>query len=168
MRKNLLLLALSLLVFLPFTNSATAQTDNFELGVRFDGVYRGHAAALDAMIPLGENRLHGNLSFGGWGLGASLIHDWQYTFGNGVNGMGEWLWYPGIGAGIGIWDDYYRGDGYYGGFGVSFLAEFGLEYQFEFPMSIGVDVRPAIGFGDFIHDGFGFYIGHGVNVRYRF
>lgn len=167
MKNTLILSAFLLLTGLPLANKAQAQTDNFEIGIRFDGVYRGYAAAVDAMMPLGENRLHGNLSFGGWGLGASVIYDWQNTFGNGVNGYGEWLWYPGFGVGIGIWDDGYIGNGN-GGVGVSAIGEFGIEYQFDFPMSIGVDIRPSIGFGNYIGDGIGFYIGSGLNVRYRF
>lgn len=64
---------------------------------------------------------------------------------------GEWYFYGGAGIGGGYSN--YSSDPSYGFIGLA--GQLGLEYQFDFPLALSLDIRPVIGpkFGD----GGGFY-----------
>lgn len=81
---------------------------------------------------------------------------------------GQWYFFGGAGLGTGYFSS--SDNDPYGFLGIAGLL--GLEYQFEFPLSLSVDIRPVIGpkFGD----GGGFYNNWAymfipcVGVRYLF
>lgn len=110
-------------------SSANAQSDSFELGVRFGGL-SDQRASIDLILPLGMNRIHGDLTFGDGWIGAECLYDWQYAFGD-----GNFIFYPGIGGAVAIADE---------SLNIAFEAEVGVEYAFPFPMTLGLDIRPAI------------------------
>ncbi|MFY0628189.1 MAG: outer membrane insertion C- signal [Reichenbachiella sp.] len=122
-----------------------------EVGVRFGDV-SGNNFAVDGLLATGEfSRIHANVSFGD-GVGVDAIWDFLYK----PVGAEEVLkWYVGAGPSMFIGDP----------FSLGISGEVGLEYEFNFPMSISADWRPTFVLlenTDFKAGGFG------VNVRYVF
>lgn len=70
--------------------------------------------------------------------------------------QGTWGIYAGPGATVGLGTDY---------FDVAVAGEIGLEYTFEFPLQLSIDVRPQIGLLNGLKFS-GFYPAFGI--RYRF
>ena len=142
MKKLILILAAIFLV----TSVASAQ----ELGVRF-GDTSGGNVAVDGIFPLGSlSRIHGDVSFKD-GVGIDLIWDFLYKplGGEALN------WYAGVGAFTHIGDNFTLG----------VVGELGLEYRFNFPISLSADWRPSFR----IIDNTDFSVkGFGVNIRYIF
>lgn len=88
------------------------------------------------------------------------LHQWVWRL------DGNFNWYAGAGGGVGAYniDNVPAGtddtDTFF------FLAgNLGIEYDFDIPLVISLDVRPEIGFGDF-NDDFDFDLGLGI--RYQF
>jgi hypothetical protein len=120
----------------------------FELGLRLGDTYGG-SAALDAVLPVYGDRLHGNLSVNHNNLIVAGLYDWLFPVGNGF------LFYPGVGGIMSIGDEV----------SIGVAGEVGFEYRFDIPLSIGLDWRPILGIVNadgFTADGFG------LNIRYRF
>lgn len=135
-------------------NIMAQQLDNrFELGIRINSNDNPFSAAFDGVYSLSKgNRIHGNLGIGDGGIGVDLLHDWVFSF----DGNRRLVFYPGIGGSL-----YFINDDIF----LGLVGELGLEYRFNFPLTLGLDYRPA------------FYVipsteavsnGLGVNIRYRF
>ena len=96
----------------------------------------------------------GTFNVGATGIYNFMIAQPQWT------DKGEWGFYAGPGAAVGFG----FGDANY--FTLAVAGMVGLEYTFDFPLQLSLDVRPQIGFG----------FGHGLHwgvmpalgVRYRF
>ncbi len=146
MKKGLTIFALVGVMFFVSQNEAQAQTEGFEIGLRFANA---NSAAIDFAMPLGENRLHANANFFNGGFGVTGIYDWQFAFGDGF------MFYPGIGASMAIANS---------NFGFALGGEVGVEYGFDFPLSLGVDYQPMFA----ITNGGGYADGWGINARWRF
>ena len=121
-----------------------------ELGARWGDVSGGDVA-IDAVFSMGKfTRTHADVSFGN-DLGIDLLFDFIYK------PLGEEAlnWYAGVGPYAVFGDPFI--------FGV--VGEVGLEYRFEFPISVSADWRPAFEIVDNtdFHTG-----GFGLNVRYVF
>ena len=124
---------------------------NWEAGLRF-----GQDFAIDATIPLSAKpRLHAAAYFGtgnwsNFGLGAYF--DWMFSLDGGPTGL---KFYPGVGPEIFFGDD----------FNIGVAADFGVEYSFDFPLTIGLDWRPGVMFTNDI----GFHSSNwGIIARFRF
>lgn len=154
MKRNfaLKLITLSIVLAGLFTVESNAQS-NWEAGIRF-----GNDFAIDATIPLSAKpRLHATAYFGGndvaradFGLGAYF--DWMFALQGGPTGL---KFYPGVGP------EFYFGDD----FNVGVAGNFGAEYSFEFPLTIGIDWRPGLMFTNDI----GFHSSNwGFTARFRF
>ncbi len=143
--KKLILLA-AFVIGGTFYSSTQAQTisDN-ALGVRFGGG-NGLGAELSYQKAQGDNN---RLEFGlAWRTGSDFnafklsgLYQWVWNIEGGFN------WYAGVGAGVGnVEDDIAdRNDGAF-----FFLAgDVGIEYNFDFPLLISLDIRPELGFGDY-------------------
>lgn len=119
----------------------------FEAGVRF-----GEEWAIDATFPLSKApRLHttfyleGDFSFG-------TYLDWLFVLENGPSGL---KFFPGVGP------EFYFGKN----FDMAIAGNFGVEYSFNFPLTVGIDYRP----GFMITDGFdGQFDNWGISARFRF
>lgn len=123
-------------------------SNGYELGIRL-GDTHGSSVTVDAMLPLGGNRLHADASFWDNGLTLAALYDWQFPIGN------NFWFYPGAGGIINTFGD----------FNLGVIGEVGAEYKFDIPLSVGADWRPVIG----LVNSSGFYAdGFGINVRYRF
>lgn len=122
--------------------------DQFELGLRFGDTF-GSSFTLDAMTPFLGETLHANVGFED-GLAISAIYDIKRSI------VDSFYWYYGAGAEVGFFDE----------FSLAIAGEVGIEYAIqEFPITFGIDYRPAIGL-----IGNDEFLGgqYGVNLRYRF
>ncbi len=121
-----------------------------EIGVRFGDVTGGNVA-VDAVFSAGGlNRIHGDLSFGD-GVGIDLLWDFIYK----RLGKEAMNWYAGVGVFTFLGTPFQLG----------VVGELGLEYRFQFPLSVSADWRPSfrlIDNTDFHAGGFG------LNIRYIF
>jgi hypothetical protein len=135
-----------ILAFMLITTIASAQ----EVGVRWGDVTGGDVA-VDAVFSMGNlSRIHADISFGN-GVGVDLLWDFIYKplGGEALN------WYAGVGP-YAVFDD---------PFTLGIVGELGLEYRFNFPVSVSADWRPSfriIDDTDFHAGGFG------LNIRYIF
>lgn len=136
------LLLMAILISNSYAQSA------FEAGVRaFGGDF-----SIDATLPLSKApRLHtGFYVEGDFALGTYL--DWLFALDGGPTGL---KFYPGIGP------EFYFGND----FNLGIAGNFGVEYSFKFPLTVGIDYRP----GFMVTNGFNFYSGNwGVTGRFRF
>ena len=77
-------------------------------------------------------------------------------------------WYAGAGGGAGIWkyDSRYYDSSYdYSDSGTYFFVggTVGLEYKFDFPLLLSLDLRPELTFGNFYN---GLHFNGGLGIRY--
>ena len=89
------------------------------------------------------------------------LYQWVWNIEGGFN------WYAGVGGGVGSWSYDYQG---VDDSGVILFAagDLGIEYNFDFPLQLSLDIRPELYFNsdDYREDNFGPDIALGV--RYRF
>ncbi len=119
---------------------------NWEAGVRF-----GDNFSIDLTIPLAAApRLHPAIYFDRFGTG--LYFDWMFALSGGPTGL---KFYPGVGP------EFF----FENGFDLHVAGDFGIEYSFNFPLTIGFDWRP----GFEVTEGFDFKSGNwGIIARFRF
>lgn len=90
------------------------------------------------------------------------LHQWVWDIDNGFN------WYAGVGGGFGTWR--YEKKGYVNDSGtILFIAgDLGIEYNFDIPLQVSLDLRPELYFNsnNYRNDNFGPDIALGV--RYKF
>lgn len=119
---------------------------NWELGIRFP-----ENISLDATIPLAAApRLHTAIYFERFGIGGYF--DWMFALNNGPTGL---KFYPGVGP-----EFFFETQ-----FDFHVAGDFGAEYSFKFPLTLGFDWRPAFKFTngtDFLTGNWGFI------ARFRF
>ena len=89
------------------------------------------------------------------------MYQWVWNIDKGLN------WYAGAGGGIGSWSYSNEGESNNGSF-VLISGNLGIEYQFDFPLQLTLDVRPEIYLlsGDYRETNFGPDLALGI--RYRF
>ncbi len=145
MKKHLILFVIILSPLFAITNS-NAQT-SWELGVRF-----GESGSVEATIPLGKSiRLQPAVYFYDR-YAAAAYFDWMFKLSDGPSGL---KFYPGVGP-----EFYFENR-----FDFSVAGNFGAEYAFEFPLTVGFDWRPALR----LTNGADFYGGNwGFTARFRF
>lgn len=117
-----------------------------------------------------DNRLEFDL---GWrdsknydAIKLAALYQWVWNIDGGFN------WYAGAGGGLGSWEfdgdtpDDFDGDDDSGTF-LFVAGNLGIEYNFDIPLQLSLDIRPELYFGDdFREDDFGPDIALGI--RYRF
>ncbi len=139
---------LSLLIIgLEFISGSAKAQSNWEAGIRFGDVF-----SFDATIPLATRpRLHAAAYFG-HDFAVGGYFDWMFTLDGGPDGL---KFYPGVGP------EFYFGND----LNVGVAGDFGVEYAFDFPLTIGLDWRP----GFMITNEMDFYSGNwGLTARFRF
>ena len=141
MKKLLLVLAIAVAGI----STANAQS-NWEVGVRF-----GDNFAIDATVPVGlAPRLHPAVYFDRFGVGTYF--DWMFSLNGGPTGL---KFYPGVGPEL-----FFENQ-----FDFAVAGDFGVEYSFEFPLTIGFDWRPSF----VLTNGADFTTGNwGFLARFRF
>ena len=133
-------------LFFSLVHNSNAQS-NWEAGIRF-----GEGFSIDATFPLSKApRLHtgfyieDDFAFG-------TYFDWMFSLDGGPQGL---KFFPGVGP------EFYFGENF--DFGIA--GDFGVEYSFKFPVTIGIDWRP----GFMITDSFkGYTTNWGLTARFRF
>lgn len=164
-------LLLSAFLLIGLAVSTNAQDRKNAIGLRL-GNNDGIGAEISYQRWFSEkNRLEVDL---GWrdandydAIKAVALYQWIWNIEGGFN------WYLGAGGGLGSWefdDDnrppYYDGDDDSGAFFV-LAGDIGIEYNFDFPLSLSLDFRPEFYFGDdFREDDFGSDIALGVRFRF--
>ena len=122
-----------------------------EIGIRFGDMY-GNNIALDATLPIKNNRIHATVSFGS-NVGVDAIYDFAVES---IFRSPDLRYYAGVGLTTLFASEFKLG----------VMGELGIEYSFpSTPVSVSLDYRPAIMViekMDFIYGNFG------LNVRYRF
>ncbi len=135
-----------------FTVSYFTQAQNhLEAGLRFGGGFNDNIA-FDATIPIAAKpRLHPALYLNNNGVTIGTYFDWMFD----VNDVPGLKVYPGVGPELYIYNE--------ADLGVA--GNFGVEYLFDFPMTVGFDWRPAL----VLTNGGAFRSSNwGIAVRYRF
>ncbi len=140
-----LFLIILLMIFLVPVSQGQA---NWEMGVRF-----GDDFALDFTVPLSkEPRLHGAVYFDE-NIALGAYFDWMFALEGGPAGL---KFYPGVGPELYFHDD---------GLDIAAAGDFGVEYSFNFPLTVGLDWRPNM----MITDKMKFSSSNwGVLARFRF
>ena len=134
-------------IFLSFGFSANIKAQsNLEAGIRL-----GKYISFDATIPVGlAPRLHPAIYLDRFGIASYL--DWMFVIPDGPEGL---KFYPGLGP-----EFWFEGD-----FDFDIAGNFGVEYSFDFPLTVGLDWRPSFR----TTDNFDFRAGNvGVTARFRF
>ena len=144
MKKSLFIILLTLsLTAVSFHSQAQS---NWEVGLR-----GGDNLSIEATIPLAAApRIHPVVYIDNFGVAGYF--DWLFTLSEGPSGL---KFYPGVGPEFWLEND----------FEFDIAGNFGSEYSFDFPLTIGVDWRP----GFRVSDGFKFKSSNwGFFARFRF
>ncbi|MFV0542036.1 MAG: hypothetical protein ACK5MZ_12510 [Aestuariibaculum sp.] len=158
--KNLFVLSMVVFVF-TLTSNAQEISEN-ALGLRL-GDGDGFGTEISYQRALGDNnRLEADL---GWRSGKNVdgfkitgLYQWVFPI------EGNFNWYVGAGAGIGNYNYEFEGNDDNETF-ISLGGDIGIEYSFDIPLQLSLDLRPELGFGDY-NDDLDFDIG--IGVRYLF
>lgn len=120
---------------------------SWELGARF-----GDRGSIEATIPVGiAPRIKPAVYFYNE-FGVAGYFDWMFKLADGPSGL---KFFPGVGP-----EFYFQND-----FNFAIAGDFGVEWAFDFPLTIGFDWRPAI----FMTNSRGFQADHwGFSARFRF
>ncbi|WMI67380.1 hypothetical protein [Mangrovimonas sp. YM274] len=165
--KKLFLVALALVGF-SFASQAQLISPN-AIGLRL-GDSDGMGAEISYQRALGlDNRLE--IDFG-WrdgnhhdGVKLTGIYQWVWNIDGGFN------WYAGPGAGLASYDEHHaNGHDHYDDHDTFLFigGDIGIEYSFDFPLLLSLDLRPEWGFGDSAHDNNDLDFDLAIGVRYQF
>ena len=87
----------------------------------------------------------------------SGIYQWVWSIDNNFN------WYAGAGGGLASWK---HDSADIDGTGIFVAGDIGIEYNFDFPLLISLDIRPELGFNDDYNDDLDMDMA--IGVRYQF
>jgi len=126
--------------------NSQAQTEGMEIGLRFSSTSVGVDFAMPLL--LNSKRLHANASFLNRGFSLTGFYDWQFPFADGF------FMYAGPGTKVGIQSNVVD---------LAIGGEIGFEYQFIFPLTIGIDYEPMLK----ITNSIGYVDNWNLNARWR-
>ena len=90
------------------------------------------------------------------------VYQWVWAIENGFN------WYAGVGAGLGSWN-YDNHKGYNDNGTFAFVAgDLGVEYNFDFPLQVSLDIRPEIYLNSSSYNDNTFGPDLALGLRYKF
>ena len=149
--------------FLSLSLGCYAQNiSNHAIGLRL-GNNDGFGAEISYQHALSDvNRIEGDLGIRSGsnikGFKLTGIYQWVWQL------EGNFNWFAGAGGGLGSFKS--KTDVVeVSSTGVFLSGNVGVEYHFDIPIQLALDVRPEIGFDD-IYDDFGFDLG--LSIRYKF
>ena len=136
----------TVLAFVLIISSSASAKANWEAGIRF-----GDNFSADLTIPIAATpRLHTAVYFDRFGV--APYFDWMFALSGGPTGL---KFYPGVGP------EFFFGND----FDFNIAGDFGIEYSFDFPLTIGLDWRPHFA----VTNDFDFHSGNwGFIARFRF
>lgn len=160
-----LILSAFLLIGLVFSTQAQQEISKNALGLRL-GDNDGFGGEVSYQRALGSNnRLELDL---GWRNSKNVdaiklagLYQWYWNIDKGF------YWYAGVGGGLGSWKYDYNGASDNGT--ILFAAgDIGVEYNFDIPLQLALDLRPELYFNsdDYREDNFGPDIA--LSIRYKF
>lgn len=157
-----LLLSTTMLFGFMFCANAQNISEN-ALGLRL-GSNDGFGSEISYQRKLSSNnRLELDL---GWRNGNNVnatkltgLYTWVWNIDHGFN------WYAGFGGGLGSWNTDANGYKDNGTFAYA-AGDIGIEYNFDFPIQISLDLRPEIGGHGYYENNYGSDIALGI--RYKF
>ena len=157
-----LLLSTTMLFGFMFCANAQNISEN-ALGLRL-GTNDGFGSEITYQRKLSSNnRLELDL---GWRNGNNVdaikltgLYTWVWNIDQGFN------WYAGFGGGLGSWNTNVNGYKDNGTFAYA-AGDIGIEYNFDFPLQISLDLRPEIGGHGYYENNYGSDIALGL--RYKF
>lgn len=149
-RINIQKISILFCTFIILTSLSTIKSyaqSHWEAGLRF-----GEELSIDATFPLSKiPRLHTGIYIGDE-FAIGTYFDWIFVL---DGGQRRWKIYPGVGP------EFYFGDN----FDLGIAGDFGVEYSFKFPLTVGVDWRP----GFMVTNSFNAYTNNwGLMARFRF
>jgi len=144
--KKLIILSVVIIGSVFAYNDSKAQA-SWELGARF-----GDRGSIEATIPVGISpRIKPAVYFYNE-FGVAGYFDWMFKISDGPSGL---KFFPGVGP-----EFFFEND-----FNFAIAGDFGVEWAFDFPLTIGFDWRPAV----FMTNSRGFQADHwGFSARFRF
>lgn len=158
---------LSFVLVLTMVGSLMAQAGDKTIGIRLGypleiSFQSGLSNSNRIELGIGGRRYGYGINSNYYELSLSGVYQWVWdlsTLSKGFN------WYAGVGASLGYYS-YSFVNNTYSGYPVSILGQVGLEYNFDIPLRLSLDWRPAIQINA---NGSGF-IGDGIalGIRYRF
>ena len=107
-----------------------------------------------------ENRIEGTVGVNRYGFSVEGMYQWMNDIP--ADAPGEFKWYAGAGAGLGVWSN----DDFKAGFSAGVLGQIGIEYSFmKVPIMLSLDYRP----GFYLVPEFSFdWSGLALGIRYCF
>lgn len=121
------------------------------------GIRGGYGVDLSYQHSIGENFIEADLGLGNFAY-LNLAATYNFMIANPAwTETGKWGIYAGPGVALGIGKDL---------FNVGLAGQVGLEYTFEFPLQLSLDVRPQIGLTGKEFGIWGWY--PHLGIRYRF
>jgi len=150
------------LLLLGISSLSAQDISDHSIGLRL-GSNRGFGTEISYQMKLNsENRAEFNL---GWRSSNSIsaiklngLYQWVWPLEQGFN------WYAGVGGGLGSFSNSIpNGDS---GTFIFAAGDIGIEYNFDFPLQVSLDLRPEIGGNGYFENSFGTDISLGL--RYKF
>ncbi len=162
--KNLIVLTLVILGFAAVSHAQRISPN--AIGLRL-GDSDGFGAEISYQRALGmDNRLEVDFGWrdnnGSDGVKGVGLYQWVFPF------DGNFNWFVGAGGGFGYVNVDLPGGGSTDDAFFLIAGDIGIEYNFDFPLLLSLDMRPEIGFGDdaFDNDDLDFDIA--LSIRYQF
>ena len=87
------------------------------------------------------------------------LYQWVWNIDGGFN------WYAGVGGGLGSWSYDHGGNKDSGSFFFA-AGDIGIEYNFDIPLQLSLDIRPELYFNDDYRDDIGPDIALGIRYRW--
>lgn len=146
-KQKILILLCTFIILFSFSSIKSYAQSQWEVGIRY-----GEELSIDATFPLSKiPRLHTGIYIEDE-LAIGTYFDWMFVLDGGPRRLKI---YPGVGP------EFYFGDN----FDLGIAGDFGVEYSFKFPLTIGVDWRP----GFMVTEKFDAYTNNwGLTARFRF
>lgn len=158
MKKSMIVLACMLFGSM-YTN---AQSNAIGLRV---GAGNGFGTEISYQMPMGGNRLELDLGLNLGDhysrIGLTGVYQWVMPL------EGNFNWYAGVGASLGIWDhdDDFVDNNDNDGFALGAAGQLGIEYNFNIPLQLSLDWRPNF----WVIPGTDFdWNGIALGIRYKF
>ena len=126
------------------------------------GLRLGYGGEISFQKALGSNRLELDLGMAlGYGFNLTGVYQWTWDLAALADGF---KWYAGVGASVAYWNgkNGFAEDNY---LNVGVAGQIGIEYNFSIPLQISLDYRPIY---FFLNDGYGWYDGICLGIRYKF
>lgn len=124
---------ISLFIFLFVSaNFVNAQVDGKAIGLRFSGLFSNNAEITYQHPLSASNRIEADLGLNQNVFALTGVYQWVWDLSALADGFN---WYVGAGGLLGVENTK---------FGLAVVGQAGIEYNFDFPLQLSLDYRPAV------------------------